>query len=67
MADRIIISRQPDRVVVAPSRTVVVAPPRDRIITGGRGLPGRNGDPGPPGDGAADPGDLTLIFDNKLI
>jgi hypothetical protein len=40
---------------------------------GAQGDPGRDGDPGPPGppgtpaDGATDPGDLTLIFDNGLI
>ena len=28
---------------------------------------GPKGSPGPPGEGAEDPGDLTLIFDNKLI
>ena len=33
-------------------------------------LPGRDGGRGPqglPGPGAEDPGDLTLLFDNKLI
>ncbi|KQS75050.1 hypothetical protein ASG32_08105 [Methylobacterium sp. Leaf361] len=38
------------------------------------GVPGREGPPGPPGQAGppgegteTDPGDLTLLFDNKLI
>lgn len=36
-------------------------------IIGRQGPEGRQGVPGIPGDGATDPGDLTLIFDNQLI
>lgn len=37
------------------------------VIVGPRGGPGEAGPPGTPGDGATDPGDLTLIFNNHLI
>ena len=37
------------------------------VIAGPRGGPGEPGPPGIPGDGATDPGDLTLIFNNHLI
>lgn len=33
----------------------------------GDSIKGDKGDPGPTGEGASDPGDLTLLFDNKLI
>lgn len=43
MADRIIVSRAPTRIVIGPNKTRIVSPPRTRIVTGARGLPGRNG------------------------
>jgi len=43
MADRIVIARAPDRVVIGPTTTRVVTPPGMRVVTGGRGLPGRPG------------------------
>ena len=39
-------------------------------VAGPAGKDGKDGPPGPPGrdaDGATDPGDLTLVFNNKLI
>lgn len=43
MADRIILARGPDRVIVAPSQMRVVMPPRTRVVVGARGRPGING------------------------
>lgn len=60
--------------VVGQSSTAVLPPPDATgaiaVVIGARGARGLPGDPGPAGqdgDGAADPGDLTLIFENKLI
>lgn len=50
--------------VVAPSP---VPTPAVAIVIGPKGDPGPQGPTGADGDGAADPGDLTLIFDNQLI
>lgn len=47
--------------VPMPAVLVVIGP------AGDDGEPGPPGPPGQDGDGAADPGDLTLIFDNHLI
>jgi hypothetical protein len=52
---------------------VPAAPSAPQPIAVVIGPKGDEGDPGPPGpagqngDGAADPGDLTLIFNNQLI
>lgn len=53
--------------VVAPSP---VPTPAIGVVIGPKGDEGDAGPPGPAGadgDGATDPGDLTLIFDNHLI
>lgn len=52
--------------VPAPGAPAVV-----RVVVEGpqgpEGKPGQQGQPGRDGDGVTDPGDLTLIFDNRLI
>lgn len=48
----------PVRVRATPTLAAIIGP------GGERGAPGPQGTPG---DGATDPGDLTLIFDNQLI
>lgn len=51
----------------------VMEPRLGEVVVHAIALEGRPGEPGPPGppgipaDGAIDPGDLTLIFDNKLL
>lgn len=57
-----------------PDAVAVVGLPGADGPPGAPGEPGADGEPGPEGppglnaDGSpADPGDLTLIFDNKLI
>ena len=44
-----------------------VEAPRILVTVPMAGPQGAKGDPGEPGDGAADPGDFTLIYENKLI
>lgn len=47
--------------------------PAVAVVVGPKAADGKDGDPGPAGapgqdaPGAVDPGDLTLIFDNKLF
>lgn len=48
-----------------PLRLPVIGPVA--AVIGPEGERGPQGLPGIPGDGATDPGDLTLIFDNGLI
>lgn len=43
------------------------APAPGLVIAGPRGDRGVQGPAGIPGDGATDPGDLTLVFNNGLI
>ena len=53
---------------IVPAPTA--APLPVAVIMGPKGDEGERGPPGPAGqdgDGAADPGDLTLIFENQLI
>lgn len=47
---------------------VRAASPANIIIAsvGRAGRDGKDGEKGPPGDGAADPGDLTVYFENAL-
>ncbi len=56
---------------IGPSdQATPLAGPRVGGVAAVVGPPGGNGPPGPAGadgDGATDPGDLTLIFDNQLI
>ena len=42
-------------------------PPTIAAVFGPKGDTGSPGAKGEPGDGATDPGDLTLIFNNQLI
>lgn len=49
----------------APLRIPVVGPVA--AVIGPAGERGIQGPPGIPGDGATDPGDLVLIFNNHLI
>lgn len=42
-------------------------PPTIAAVFGPKGETGSPGARGEPGDGATDPGDLTLIFDNHII
>lgn len=54
-------------IVIAPSP---IPTPAVAVVVGPKGDDGERGPPGPAGqdgDGAADPGDLTLIFNNQLI
>jgi hypothetical protein len=50
----------------APS-TPLGTPPAINVVIGAQGRDGQQGLRGPPGDGAADPGDITLIFENQLL
>lgn len=60
-------------VAITESRFAHMAPPLAQdgpvpTIAAIVGPPGREGAPGAPGDSVmTDPGDLTLIFDNRLI
>lgn len=67
MADQHIFRLRFPRLVETRFRFPPSEPPPGLVIAGPRGDRGVAGPPGIPGDGATDPGDLTLIFDNHLI
>lgn len=76
MTDGLIVDIEDAPIVVTRESGDVIAEVEDAplaVEAGVVGLPGvagpqgAQGIQGPPGDGAADPGDLTLIFDNHLI
>lgn len=67
MAGEITITFQEGPLVV-DFHSITVTGPAGK--DGRDGRDGKDGPPGPPGtdaDGATDPGDLTLLFDNKLF
>lgn len=65
MAHMIVITDPVSPVVLDSRPTVVIENARGPV--GPRGPQGPQGPQGEPGDGMADPGDLTLLFENKLI
>jgi hypothetical protein len=63
----VLVQTNPDIKVVVDGEDDLVVSTEVAGMRGPEGGQGIQGPPGVAGDGATDPGDLTLIFDNKLL
>lgn len=69
---RVVLSNQIVTQILAPTPPVVLelgtqGPIGPQGVQGQQGIQGLQGERGQDGDGATDPGDLTLLFENKLL